>query len=180
MSEETKRISAADFARQRGLKESAVVHRIRKGVYSGTYEDGAWYVLRGPAQAGAAEVSALPPERPPVQAPKAKAKLPWATVEGPFPWVLWVVIGGLVLLVLSMLAIPIDAGLAGVSAGVVLVVTFGSTVYEAVRTGTARGRVFDYNYEERPIGYVFQMTFNVFMGAMGLFVIGISIRELLR
>ena len=49
LSEETERIAAADFTRQRDLKESTVVHRIRAGIYPGTYENGAWYVLRGPS-----------------------------------------------------------------------------------------------------------------------------------
>lgn len=176
MSEETERIAAADFARQRGLKESAVVHRIRAGIYPGTHEDGVWYVFRGPARAGAAVVSTLPPERPPVQIPEPE--LPWTTVEGPFPWVLWVVIGGLVLTVLSAFAIPVNAGLAGISIGTLMTVMFASMVYEGVRTGTVRGRVFDYEYKKRPFGYVFQMSFNVFMSVMGLFLIGVGVSEL--
>jgi len=105
---EIERIDAADFARQRGLKESAVIHRIRTGIYPGAHENGVWYVFRGPARFRATEVSTLPPERPPVQAPETG--LPWATVEGPFPWVLWVIIGGLTLTVLSMFIIPVSVG----------------------------------------------------------------------
>jgi hypothetical protein len=40
------KIPAADFAAEHGMPETAVVHRIKAGIYDGIEEDGTWYVLR--------------------------------------------------------------------------------------------------------------------------------------
>jgi len=55
-----------------------------------------------------------------------------------------------------------------------------SMIYEGARTGTVRGRAIDYEYTERPFGFVFQMTFNVSMAFIGLFMVGMGVVELFR
>lgn len=42
----TVRIPVSEFAAQHGFRESAVISRIRKGIYDGTEADGEWFVIR--------------------------------------------------------------------------------------------------------------------------------------
>ena len=56
MAETVERIPAAEFAASRGVPESAVVHRIKAGIYEGAEEGGVWYVVRPAKAAPAAKV----------------------------------------------------------------------------------------------------------------------------
>ena len=61
------RVPIEAFAAERGIPASAVLSRIKSGIYSGVEEGGTWYVLR---QKRAEELPvARPPNAPPVASP---------------------------------------------------------------------------------------------------------------
>ena len=132
MSTTFQKVSADEFAQRHGWRMSAVVHRIRAGIYDGVKEGGTWYVLRD-----------APPdyERAPAghdYTPPPPRDLPWPTVPFPILWTGWVWRGGFGLMILPLLLGQIEELF--VWFGVGLVVASASVLYEALRTGVIRAQ----------------------------------------
>lgn len=117
-----------------GVRPSAVVHRIRAGIYDGICEDGQWYVLRGATP----DAARTPPGWDTPQLPRAR--LPWRTVPGPFRWVTWANRCGLLLGVVGVVALgngQEEQALQWVAAA--LGIWGSSCAIEGLLTGIVRG-----------------------------------------
>ena len=161
----TEKIPADEYARRHDWPTSAVVHRIKAGIYDGVEESGTWYVLRD-------SPSAEGPVPLPSQS-KPERRLPWETVPGPFAWTTWVLRVAAAASV-GVLFFADDPGrylwVVGLSASAV-----GSSItYEGLRTGTVRNKQFRMSFRDNPIQFwVLIVTFASFV-VLGLAMVWIS------
>lgn len=102
------KIAAAEFAAARGIPESAVVHRIKSGIYDGAEENGVWFVIRRSSSVNPspAPVESAPgPERPhPTETKKVARYTSRAYVNS-----ILILLGGFVLFDLMSLILSGDA-----------------------------------------------------------------------
>lgn len=82
------KVSADEFARRHGWPTSAVISRIRRGIYDGVREGQTWYVLRSvPPDEDSSVVADAERYQPGSELVFPERQLPWKTVTGPFAWV---------------------------------------------------------------------------------------------
>lgn len=160
----TERVSADEFARRHGLPESAVVHRIRAGIYDGVYEDETWYVLPNASPASVRTPAGFGYTPPPPRG------LPWATVPFPIRWTRTALRIGLAILVVSIVSGQIEEW--GPLFGIGVILVTGAPLYEGLRTGTIRAHhVGPVDYRERPGTFVLNAVVFVLYPALGAFFI---------
>ena len=148
MSTTFQKIPADEFARRHGWRKSAVVHRIRAGIYDGVKEGGTWYVLRDAPPGHRGEVVAQKTEpgfefTPP--------ELPWATVPGPILWAPRLPLVAALAFIVPLLLGRVEDFFALIA--LAITVTGASLLYEGVRTGVMPNRGFYMAYSRNPIQY---------------------------
>jgi hypothetical protein len=168
------RIPADQFARRYGWRTSAVIHRIRAGIYDGFRDGDTWYVVDKAAyddlDSDVARKKAYKSD-----STTSYPELPWKTVPGPLGWVSWVVWS-----ILGVIAVVIYTDGAE---SVIPVVGFGmfasstAVLYEAFRTGTIRNRGFPRNFTHSPIQYSLLAATYAMLALVGLVIL---IRELIE
>lgn len=168
-------VRADDYAREHGWIESAVIHRIRAGIYEGHEEDGTWYVYRGhdgrAAEVADRESTGFDPSTLPLRPPPRPG---WAREEFPLRWVPWVQAGFLVLLIVPFVeGVPLTLAPAGLCAFGIFTVL----VYEAARTGTVRTRIMDATVTRRPKTY---WTFVLMYGLLSLLGAGAVVASVVQ
>ena len=156
------KIPADEFASRHGWPTSAVVHRIRAGIYEGVKEDGTWFVLRdAPPEVGRtrAGLGYTPPPRP---------VLPWTTVPYPILWTgraSWV---GLALVVAPLALGRIEEW--GILFGLGALLVSAPPLYEGLRTGVLRAHyVGPVVYRDRPVAFVVNCLCFVAYAGIGVF-----------
>ena len=161
MSTTFQKIPADEFAQRHGWRTSAVVHRIRAGIYDGVREDGTWYVLRD-----------APPdlERAPAghnYTPPPPRDLPWPTVQFPILWTGWAWWVGFGLMMLPLVLGRIEEW--SVWFGVGLIIAAASVLYEAVRTGVIRAQyVGPVAYRHHPVRFTIHSACHAAYVVMGV------------
>lgn len=160
MSTPPQKIPADEFAQRHGWRTSAVVHRIRAGIYDGVKEGGTWYVLRDAPRSM---------ERTPAgheYAPPPPRALPWSTVAFPILWTGWAVWVGLGLILLPFLLGRTEDLFVLVAVG--LTFSASSVLYEALRTGVIRAQyVGAVAYRYHPVQYTIHTTVYVVYVLLG-------------
>ena len=160
VSESFEKVPAEEYARRHGWRKSAVVHRIRAGLYDGVKEGGTWYVFQNaPPRMERAEpgFDYVPPT------------LPWPTVPFPLGWVsaaFWI---GFAAMILPLLVGRVEELF--IVFGIGLMVVTAPRLYEGLTTGTIRAQYGPpMSYSRHPMGYGIHA-----LCYLGYSVIGIAI-----
>ena len=155
------KVSADEFARRHGWRKSAVVQRIKAGIYDGVKEHGTWYVLRDAPK----EVRRFEPDfehDPP--------SLPWPTVLFPLSWTgtaFWV---GFALMILPLVVGQVDElfWLFGIG----IIIATATQLYEGLVTGTIRAQYTGpMTYSRRPIGFTIHALCYLGYTLIGVFIL---------
>lgn len=155
------KISADEFARRHGWRKSAVVQRIKAGIYDSVKEHGTWYVLRDAPR----EAERFEPEFN-HEAPS----LPWPTIPFPLGWAgpaFWI---GFAIMILPLVVGQVDElfWLFGVG----IIVATATQLYEGLVTGTIRAQYTGpMTYSRRPIGFTVHALCYLGYTLIGLFIL---------
>ena len=164
MSTNEERIPADEYARCYGWRTSAVIHRIRAGIYTGFREGKTWYVVPKVAESDTEVVQDGEHERS-----HSRSSLPWRTVSGPFHWVSWVV--WIFVAVLAIVIYVEETESLFFVVGLGMFAFSSAALYEAFRTGTIRNGAFPVAFSEHPIMFFALAATYAMLAVMGVVVL---------